>query len=92
MCLPFLLDEIGGLLDFYVPGSLLETKSILNGGMSNNCLGIPGKFYFFTFILANFKLSIKVCNFIIQLRDSRNMIIASINIKIFASITNRNML
>jgi hypothetical protein len=57
--------------------------------MSTNGVGIPGKFYFFTFILANFKLSIKICNFIIQLRDSRNMIIASNNTKIFTSIANR---
>jgi hypothetical protein len=70
----------------------LETKSILNGGMSTNGVGIPGKFYLLTFIFANFKLSIKIFNFIIQLRDSRNVIIASINVKVFASIANRNML
>jgi hypothetical protein len=35
-CLPLLHCEVEGLLAFSVLGFLLETKSILNGGMSTN--------------------------------------------------------
>jgi hypothetical protein len=53
-----LLCEVEDLLAFSVLGSLLETKSILNGGMSTNGEGIPSKLIFFYFILASFKLNI----------------------------------
>jgi hypothetical protein len=74
----------GGLLNKPASGnfiSLLETKSILNGGMSTNGVGIPSKFYFIIFTLASLKLSIKICNIIIQLKNGESMSIASINIK-----------
>jgi hypothetical protein len=46
--LPLLLNQVGGLLAHCVLGSLMETKSILNGGMSTNGEGIPCKFNFST--------------------------------------------
>jgi hypothetical protein len=39
--LPLLLCKVEDLLTFSVLGSLLKTKSILNGGMSTNGEGIP---------------------------------------------------
>jgi hypothetical protein len=56
-CLLVLLYEVEDLLALSVLGSLLETKSILNGGMSINGEGIPRKFNFFYFIFAIFKLN-----------------------------------
>jgi hypothetical protein len=56
--LPLLLDEVGGLLAVGVLDSLMETKSILNGGMSTNGKGIHSKFNFFYHLFANFKLNI----------------------------------
>jgi hypothetical protein len=50
--------EAEGLLALSVLGSLLETKSILNGGMSTNGEGIPSKFNFFYIIFASFNLNI----------------------------------
>jgi hypothetical protein len=58
MCLPLLLCKVEGLLDFYVLGTLLETKYILNGGMSTNGEVIPSKFNFLYFIFVSFKLNI----------------------------------
>jgi hypothetical protein len=55
-CLPLLLCEVENLLAFSVLGSLLETKSILNGGLCTNGKGIPSKFNLFYFIFASFKL------------------------------------
>jgi hypothetical protein len=57
-CLPLLLCEVEDLLALSVLGSLLETKSILNGGMSTNGKGIPSKFNILYFIFASFKLNI----------------------------------
>jgi hypothetical protein len=57
-CLPLPLCEVGGLLAFSVLCSLLETKPILNGGMSTNGEGIPSKFNFIYFTFASFKLNI----------------------------------
>jgi hypothetical protein len=42
--LPFFLVEIGGPMACKVLGLLLETKSILNCGVSTNGVGIPSKF------------------------------------------------
>jgi hypothetical protein len=56
--LPLLLDEVGGLLALGVLDSLMETKSILNGGMSTNGKGIHSKINFFYHLFANFKLNI----------------------------------
>jgi hypothetical protein len=52
-CLLLILCEVEDLLAFRVLGSLLETNSILNGGMSTNGKGIPSKFNFFYFIFAS---------------------------------------
>jgi hypothetical protein len=41
--LPFLLVEIGSSMACQVLGLLLETKSILNRGVSTNGVGIPSK-------------------------------------------------
>jgi hypothetical protein len=56
MCLP-LLCEVEDLLALSLLGSLLETKSILNGGMSTNDKDIPIKLNVFYFIFASFKLN-----------------------------------
>jgi hypothetical protein len=56
-CLPLLLCEVEDLLALSVLGFLLETKSILNGGMYSNGKGIFNKFNFFYFIFASFKLN-----------------------------------
>jgi uncharacterized membrane protein (UPF0136 family) len=90
--LPLLLSEVGGLLALCVLGPLLEAKSILNGGMSTNGVGIPSKLNLITFIFAKFKLSMKFNCIIIRLGNSRGMIIASINIEILTSIANKYML
>jgi hypothetical protein len=58
MCLPLLLCEVKDLLVVSFLGSLLEAKSILNGGMSTNGEGIPSKFNFLYFIFASFELNI----------------------------------
>jgi hypothetical protein len=42
--LPFILVEIGSPMACKVLGLLLETKSILNLGVSTNGVGIPSKF------------------------------------------------
>jgi hypothetical protein len=42
--LPFLFVEIGSPLACYILGSLLETESILNRGVSTDGVGIPSKF------------------------------------------------
>jgi hypothetical protein len=57
-CFPCLLNEVRGLMALCVFGSLMEVKTILNGGMSTNGLGIPCKFNFITLIFASFKLTI----------------------------------
>jgi hypothetical protein len=44
------------------------------------------------YTFANFKLSTKISNIIIQLKIGRDMCIASINIKIFTPIANNNIL
>jgi hypothetical protein len=75
-----------------VLGSLLGTKSILDEGMSTNGLGIPNKLNPITFIFANFQLSMKFSNIVIQLGNSRSMVIANMDIKILTSIANRYML
>jgi hypothetical protein len=75
-----------------VLGSPMEAKTILNGGMCTNGLGIPSKFNLITFIFANFKLSNKFSNVIIQLQNCRSMINASIIVKILISVANRYML
>jgi hypothetical protein len=67
-CLHFLLDEIGGPLACWVLGSLLETKSILNGGMSTNSVGIPGKFYLLTFILQLLSWAVRLATSSFNLR------------------------
>jgi hypothetical protein len=64
-CHPLILCEVEDLLALSVLGSLLETKSILNGGMSTNGKGIPSKFNFLYFIFASFKLNTQLSNFII---------------------------
>jgi hypothetical protein len=47
----FLLSEARGRMALYVLGFAMETKTILNGGMSTNGEGIPSKFYFSTSLL-----------------------------------------
>jgi hypothetical protein len=42
----------------YVIGFPMETKTILNGGMSTNGEGTPSKFDLLYFIIASFKLNI----------------------------------
>jgi hypothetical protein len=44
MCLPLLLNEVGGLMALCVHGSPIEAKITLNGEMSTNGVGIPSKF------------------------------------------------
>jgi hypothetical protein len=58
MCLPLFLCEVEVLLALRVLGSLLETKSILNGGMPTIGKSIPSKFNLIYFIFASFKLNI----------------------------------
>jgi hypothetical protein len=72
--------------------SPIKAKSILNGGMYTNGLGSPSKFYFLKFIFPSLKLIMEFSNVIIQLRNSRDMIIASIDIKVLTSIENTYML
>jgi hypothetical protein len=79
-------------VDLCVLGSPMEAKTILNGEMSTNGVGIPSKFNLIIFIFANFKSSIKFSNVIIQLQNCKSMINTSINVKILTSITNRYML
>jgi hypothetical protein len=55
----------GGRMALYVLCSPMEAKSILNGGMSTNCEGIPSKINFFYLIFTSFKLIIQMSNFII---------------------------
>jgi hypothetical protein len=50
-----------------VLGSPMEAKSILNGGMSTNGVGISNKCNLITLIFTNLKLSMKFSDIIIQL-------------------------